>query len=69
MYPSSFIQGYSDKKGIKGPSLWHWGSEEPDGVYVGADNEEYVKYGETAKRINDHIREILKDRYEQLPEE
>lgn len=69
LYPSSFIQRYSDKSDIKGSSLWHWGSEEPDGVYVGAGNEEYVKYGETAKRINDHIREILKDRYEQLPEE
>jgi hypothetical protein len=69
LYPSSFIQRYSDKKGIKGGSLWHWGSEEPDGVYVGAGNEEYVKYGETSKRINEHIREILKDRYEQLPEE
>lgn len=69
LYPSSFIQRYSDKSDIKGVSLWHWGSEEPDGVYVGAGNEEYVKYGETAKRINDHIREILKDRYEQLPEE
>jgi hypothetical protein len=69
LYPSSFIQRYSDKSDIKGVSLWHWGSEEPDGVYVGAGNEEYVKYGETSKRINEHIREILKDRYEQLPEE
>ena len=69
LYPSNFIQRYKDKSDIKGSSLWHWGSEEPDGVYVGAGDEEYVKYGEPAKRINDHIREILKDRYEQLPEE
>lgn len=69
LYPSSFIQRYTDKSDIKGSSLWHWGSEEPDGVYVGAGDEMYTKYRETATRINDHIREILKDRYEQLPEE
>jgi hypothetical protein len=69
LYPSNFIQRYTDKSDIKGGSLWHWGSEEPNGVYVGAGNEEYEKYGKTAKRINDHIREILKDRYELLPED
>ena len=69
LYPSSFIQRYSDKKGIKGSSLWHWGSEEPNGQYVSSNDEAYSKYGETSKRINQHIREILNDRYEQLPEE
>lgn len=69
LYPSSFIQRYSDKKGISSGALWYWGSEEPNGEYVGSSDEAYEKYRETSKRINDHIREILKDRYEQLPEE
>ena len=69
LYPSKFIQEYSDKKGISSGLLWYWGSEEPNGDYVGTDDEANAKYSETGKRINEHIREILKDRYEQLPEE
>ena len=69
LYPSSFIQRYPDKKGISSGALWYWGSEEPNGQYVGSNDEAYSKYGETSKQINQHIREILNDRYEQLPEE
>jgi hypothetical protein len=69
LYPSKFYINYSDKSDFQSSSLWHWGSDEEDGKWVGSDDDSREKYEEKSNNLNRHIREMLKDRYSGIPEE
>jgi hypothetical protein len=69
LYPSKFYINYSNKSEFQSSSLWHWGSEEEGGQYVGSYGDSREKYEEKSDNLNEHIREMLKDRYSEIPEE